>query len=152
VCLDLLLGKLGPQTSWDVLWEKLQHYLSQLRWNGSIIIIAAFHYHLPCPSRTLSNTLLESQSDHPSLKKCTDYITAKLLLVLVFIAATERKKQCRMRTSQKQFGSSSVATSVPMLPNNMCNLLTNRSPSLHSSSPDPPLPASSSPRKRRKVS
>ena len=32
---DLLLEKIGPHASWDALWDKLQHYLSQLRYDIS---------------------------------------------------------------------------------------------------------------------
>ena len=31
MCPALLIGKLGPRASWDALWEKLEHYLRQLR-------------------------------------------------------------------------------------------------------------------------
>ena len=107
--------------------------------------------HLLCPYRMLSTTLLESH-DYSSIKKCADFnycvcVCVCVLSLVAFIAATEKRRQCRARNSQKQFSSCLTTQQSDMC--TVANIPTS-TPLLPSSSFNPPLPATSSPRKRRK--
>lgn len=66
--LGLLQEKLGAQASWDALWEKLQHYLSQLRFDNRLRApVVSVHIF---PRRILANSLLDS---HPTTNKRRSY-------------------------------------------------------------------------------
>ena len=60
----LLLEKLGPQASWDALWEKLQHYLNQLRCGEVYDLDYVLFHH-----RSLANALLEPHQSQPLTKR-----------------------------------------------------------------------------------